>query len=180
MLFLDTRSLDYALEPLPAGADLLVVDSGTPRALAHTAYNRRREEAEQAARLLGAASLRDVTDPALCAGLPAPLDRRARHVVTENARVLEGRHADAARFGALMNASHASLATAYEVSTPALDALAAALQAQPGAFGARLTGAGFGGACVALVAAGAGAGVATGALAAYGATGYAGGRVLVG
>jgi galactokinase len=180
MLFLDTRSLDYALEPLPAGAQLLVVDSGIPRALAHTAYNQRREEVEQAARSLGVACLRDVTDPAACAGLPAPLDRRARHVVTENARVLEARHADAARFGELMNASHASLSADYEVSTPALDALAAALQAQPGACGARLTGAGFGGACVALVAAGAGATVAAGALEAYRAAGYVGGRVLVG
>jgi galactokinase len=179
MLFLDTRSLEYRLLPLPQGAEILVIDSGTPRDLANTAYNQRRTEVELAARLLGVEALRDVSDPAAGAGLPPPLDRRVRHVVGENRRVLEALEAAAERFGALMSASHASLRDDYEVSTPALDALVAGLQAQPGTFGARLTGAGFGGACVALVRAGAGAAVAAGALAAYRRSGRTG-RVLVG
>ncbi|MDF1522165.1 MAG: hypothetical protein P1P87_05025, partial [Trueperaceae bacterium] len=83
--------------------------------------------------------------------------RRARHVVTENARTTEAADAlaagDVARVGALMDASHASLETDLEVSSPALDALAAAARAAPGCLGARMTGAGFGGCAVALVAA---------------------------
>ncbi len=83
--------------------------------------------------------------------LPSPLRERARHVVHENLRVLEAaKGVDAERFGELMNASHASLRDDYEVSIPALDVLCEALRAQPGVLGARLTGAGFGGACVAL------------------------------
>ena len=151
MLFLDTRSLERRLLSIPAGTQLLVVDSGISRSLAGTAYNQRRAECEQAAALLGVPSLRDVTDVATLDALPANLRRRARHVVSENARVLEVLDGiDATRFGQLMDASHASLRDDYEVSVPALDELVALLQAHPDVFGARLTGAGFGGACVAL------------------------------
>lgn len=152
MLFLDTRSFERRLLPLPAGTRIAVIDSGTRRALTHTAYNQRRSECQQAAALLGVASLREISDAVLASALPSPLDRRVRHVVSENARVLEAIGASAQRFGELMNASHASLRDDYEVSTPALDALATSLQHQPGVLGARLTGAGFGGACVALIA----------------------------
>jgi galactokinase len=151
MLFLDTRSLERRLLPMPADTELLIVDSGLSRSLAASAYNQRRAECEQAARQLGVASLREVTRPDAVESLPEPLRRRARHVVTENARVLRAVEEDGAgAFGQLMNASHASLRDDYEVSLPALDRLVALLQAHDAVHGARLTGAGFGGACVAL------------------------------
>lgn len=151
MLFLDTRTLERRLLPLPADAALLVIYSGVPRELSASQYNQRRGECEEAARLLGVRALRDITDIGALAPLPPLLQRRARHVVSENARVLEAvETASAAHFGELMNASHASLRDDYEVSIPALDRLVALLQAQSGVYGARLTGAGFGGACVAL------------------------------
>jgi galactokinase len=150
-LLLDTRTLERRLVPLPPDSAVLVLDSGIARTLAGSGYNERRAECEAAARLLGVASLRDVHDPAAVARLPAPLRRRARHVVSENARVLDAvACGDAIAFGRLMNASHTSLRDDYEVSVPPLDRLVALLQAQPGVYGARLTGAGFGGACVAL------------------------------
>jgi galactokinase len=151
MLLLDTRTLERKLLPLPADSALIVIDSGIPRALADSAYNERRRECESAARLLGVRALRDIVDPKVCEGLPAPLNRRARHVVTENNRVLQAaKGISASEFGALMNASHASLRDDYEVSVPGLDQLVAALQRHSQCYGARLTGAGFGGACVAL------------------------------
>jgi len=155
LLFLDTRSLDRQLLPLPSGAEILVLDSGIPRTLAGSGYNQRRSECEGAARRLGVQALRDVTDPNVVKQLPEPLDRRARHVITENNRVLQAlKGVSAEEFGALMNASHTSLQHDYEVSVPGLDQLVELLQKAPDVFGARLTGAGFGGACVALVAAG--------------------------
>jgi galactokinase len=174
MLFLDTRSLEHRLLPLPAGTQAIVLDSNTPRALADTGYNERRSECEAAARQLGVASLRDVADPARTATLLPPLDRRARHVVSENARVLEAIQSPAARFGELMNASHASLRDDFEVSVPALDCLAQCLRDQAGVLGARLTGAGFGGACVALVAIEAADAARSGALRAFEAAGFRG------
>jgi galactokinase len=154
MLFLDTRTLERQLLPLPGG-DLVVIDSGIARTLAASGYNQRRAECEAAARMLGVAALRDVTTLEHIDRLPAPLNKRARHVVSENARVLEAaRGVDVVRFGALMNASHASLRDDYEVSVQPLDQLVELLQAHPQVYGARLTGAGFGGACVALTQAG--------------------------
>jgi galactokinase len=151
MLFIDARTLAHRVLPLPAGAAIIVMDSGVPRRLAASKYNERRAECNEAARLLGVASLRDVADPAAVERLPAPLRARARHVVRENLRVLEAvGGVSAARFGQLMNDSHASLRDDYEVSIEELDVLTARLREQDGVFGARLTGAGFGGACVAL------------------------------
>ena len=168
MLFLDTRTLERALLPFPAGSEFLVIDSGIPRSLAGSAYNQRREECEAAAAALGIPALRDVAGLAAIEQLPEPLKRRARHVYTENARVLEAsRGVSAARFGELMNASHASLRDDFEVSVAGLDALVELLAAHADVFGARLTGAGFGGACVALVAAGRQQAVADAVLAAY-------------
>ena len=176
MLFLDTRSLAYQLLPLPADADLLVIDSGIPRSLANSAYNRRREECEEAARLLGVKALRDVDDLDALSMLAPPLQQRARHVVTENARVMVAADGiSAARFGQLMNASHASLRDDFAVSIPELDELVALLQQHTQVLGARLTGAGFGGACVALVQRGTAPRVAAEVLAAYSGPG----RVLV-
>lgn len=179
MLFLDTRSLERRLLPLPEGSELIVLDSGVPRRLAGSAYNRRREECEEAARRLGVASLREVGDEGRAGALPEPLRRRFRHVVGENRRVLRAvATASAEEFGALMNASHASLRDDFEVSVPELDTLVGLLQRHPAVYGARLTGAGFGGACVALARAGLGQEVKTAVLTAYTAQGHQG-RALV-
>jgi galactokinase len=152
MLFLDTRSLQRRRVPFPPGSSAIVLHTGVKRSLAASGYNDRREECETAARTLGVRALRDVANVAATRTLPAPLDRRVRHVVTENARVCEAAGGvSAERFGELMSASHASLRDDYEVSIDALDVLVDCLEAQPGVYGARLTGAGFGGACVALV-----------------------------
>ena len=155
-LFIDMRTVTYERVPLPAHAAIAAVDSGIAHAHATGAYNTRREECEEAARRLGVAELRDVgvDDAARIASLPPPLDRLARHVVTENARVLAAvaaLRADApAEVGRLMNASHASLRDDYEVSIPAIDLLVAIAQEQAGVWGARMTGGGFGGAIVML------------------------------
>lgn len=178
-LLIDTRTLDRRDVPLPAGSAVLVLDSGVARTLAGSGYNQRRGECEAAAAQLGVASLRDVKELDAIERLPEPLRRRARHVFTENARVLQAaRMPDATSFGQLMNASHASLRDDYEVSTPELDLLVYLLQAHPGVFGARLTGAGFGGACVALCKADQVEVVADAVLAQYNAAGHRG-RQLV-
>ena len=83
-LFLDTQTLARRLVPLPAGSAVLVLDSGIPRALAESGYNQRRAECEEAARLLGVPTLRDVRDVSQADTLPEPLRRRVRHVVSEN------------------------------------------------------------------------------------------------
>lgn len=179
MLFLDTRSLERRLLPLPEGTELVVLDSGVPRRLAEGAYNQRRAECEAAARQLGVAALREVADVGAVERLPEPLNRRARHVVAENLRVLRAATDVAAEeFGALMNASHASLRDDFEVSIAALDDLVALLQAHPAVFGARLTGAGFGGACVALARQGQGREAGSQVLAAYAGQGHQG-RALI-
>jgi len=107
MLFLDTRTLQRALLPLPTGGEIVVIDSGVARELGSTAYNERRRECERAAQLLGVSALRDVDNAVLVERLPEPLNRRSRHVVSENQRVLEAAAGvSAARFGQLMNESH--------------------------------------------------------------------------
>jgi galactokinase len=179
MLFIDARTLEHRLVELPAGTELIVIDSGVPRTLAASKYNERRAECEEASRKLGVKALRDVTDPQLVESLPEPMRRRARHVVLEDLRVLEAaKGVSAERFGELMNASHASLRDDYEVSIPELDKLVAALQAAPGVLGARLTGAGFGGACVALCRAGQAGSAAETALSNYNKEGRKG-RILI-
>jgi galactokinase len=179
MLFLDTRTLDRRLVPFPAGTEIVILDSGVSRRLAASGYNQRRAECEEAARLLEVKALRDITDPAKVEILPEPLRRRARHVVSEDNRVLEAAEGvSAERFGELMNASHASLRDDYEVSIAPLDVLVSILQSISGVFGARLTGAGFGGACVALVREGEGKRIASEAIDLYNATGNAG-KILV-
>ncbi|MDB5570163.1 MAG: galactokinase [Hyphomicrobiales bacterium] len=175
MLFIDTRTLAFRHTPLPQGCDILVTHSGVERQLSASAYNERRRECQAAAAMLGAPSLRDVDDIAAVEKLESPWRERARHVVSENARVLSALKASAPEFGQLMNASHASLRDDYAVSAPALDTLVDALQRHPLVHGARLTGAGFGGACVALTQEG-----AARELTAYvAALGLSGARVLV-
>jgi galactokinase len=156
-LFIDTRSLAYEPVALPRGTELAVINSGVAHQHAGGDYRTRRAESERAAALLGVPALRDigVGDMGRVAALPAPLDRRARHVVTENQRVVDAKVAmeagDAAALGALFNASHASQRDDYEVSVPEVDLLVALAQAEPAVYGARLTGGGFGGSIVALV-----------------------------
>jgi galactokinase len=182
-LFLDTRSLAYEVVPLPGDVEVVVVDSGVPHDHAAGEYRTRRAECERAARALGVRELRDVTDVAAVAGLSPPLDRRARHVVSENARVLAAveamRGGDSARVGALFDASHGSLRNDFEVSTPDVDRLVAIMRADAEALGARMTGGGFGGAIVALARRGHGAAAAERTRAAYDSTGAPRARVLV-
>ena len=180
MLFLDTRTLERELLPLPDGSEVLVIDSGVPRSLATSRYNERRAECEEAARKLGISALRDADGLASVERLTEPWRRRARHVVCENARVLRAAHGvSAIDFGQLMNESHQSLRDDYEVSTPALDELVASMQAESAVYGAKLTGAGFGGACVALCRAGEVINAATSVLTRYNSSAQHKGRLLV-
>ena len=160
-LFIDTRDLTTETVPMPEDARIAVLYSDAPRSLAGSAYNQRRAECEEAVRLLQRAlpdvrALRDVTPDQLEAHrdlLPPTIYRRARHVVTENDRVLRSvsamRNNDLSTLGELMLASHASLRDDYEVSSQELDLLVT-LAVNAGALGARLTGAGFGGCAIAL------------------------------
>jgi galactokinase len=162
-LLLDCRSLDTRPVPVPASASVVVMDTGARRSLAGSAYNDRRAACERvvaalATRHPGVRALRDVSDAQLEADAAAldPVDlRRARHVVPENRRPVEMAAAlaagDLARAGRLMNDSHASLRDLYEVSCVELDAMTEAARRQPSCYGARMTGAGFGGCAVALV-----------------------------
>jgi galactokinase len=156
-LFLDTRSLEYVRLPMPRRAALAVIDSGVSHRHASGEYAVRRSQCAEAARRLGVAELRDITDCERAADLPGPLDRRARHVITENQRVLETVEAlaagDLARIGELFCASHDSLRNDFEVSVPALDSLVEIARGVPGVYGARLTGGGFGGSVVVICAA---------------------------
>jgi galactokinase len=164
-LRIDCRSLQTEHVPIPSGARVLVLDSAVRRTLAGSAYNQRHSECESALKALRAVSpdlraLRDVTDGLLGRQTRRLTDvqrRRVRHVVTENQRVLDAaaalKRADIRQFGQLLIRSHASLRDDYEVSCAEIDTLAEIAVRAPGVFGARLTGAGFGGCVVALAAA---------------------------
>ncbi len=159
-LLIDCRTLAIEPAPLPAAAAVVVLDTGTRRGLVDSAYNERRRQCEAAAAFFGVPALRDV-DPATFAaraeGLEPTVHRRARHVISENARTLEAaaamRAGDLRRLGELMNASHDSLRDDFEVTNAALDTIVTIARRQAGCHGARMTGAGFGGCAVALVAA---------------------------
>ncbi|MFO0573508.1 MAG: galactokinase [Polyangia bacterium] len=168
-LFLDTRTLRSERVPLLAGHELVVIHSGLAHQLANGDYRTRRHECEEAARRLGVQLLCELpcSDEVLAriAALPEPLGRRARHVVTEHARVPQAvaalRAGDGARLGALMSASHRSLRDDFEVSLPQIDRLVELCDAEPGGLGARLTGGGFGGSVVMFAPAGRGYAAAT-------------------
>lgn len=159
-LFLDTRTLateQVPFDPEAAGLSLLVVDTRAPHRHVDGAYADRRRSCEEAARTLGVSALRDIPLEDLDSVLATLSDevrrRRVRHVVTENARVMESvarlRAGDIGRIGPLLTASHASLRDDYEVTVPEVDiAVEAALAA--GALGARITGGGFGGCVIVL------------------------------
>lgn len=159
-LLIDCKTLATDDVPLPDPEEMaiVVIDSGVSRNLSETPYNERRRECEEAAAFLGVASLRECAPEALerrRSEMPPRLYRRARHVITENDRVLEAaeafRSGDLERAGALLYRSHESLRDDFEVSTPELDLLVDLARLADGVLGARLTGAGFGGAAVVLV-----------------------------
>ncbi len=157
-LFLDTRDRRTMQVPFglaASGLALLVCDTGTPHVLTDGQYGNRRRACADAAAALGVAALRDIGDVAALAGLAETLRRRARHVVTENARVLATLQvlqsgADPRAIGPILTAGHRSLRDDFEISTAALDACVdSALRA--GAHGARMVGGGFGGSVIVLV-----------------------------
>jgi galactokinase len=167
-LLIDCRSLETEAVPLNLTAHdlkIVVAYTGVTRALSDSAYNQRRQECSRAAQLLAdaiptrpVATLRDLTSKDLRTHegrLPDPLARRARHVVSENERVLESvealRQGNLTRFGQVLYASHESLARDYEVSSPELDLMVDLARPLDGVVGARMTGAGFGGCTVNLV-----------------------------
>jgi galactokinase len=163
-LYFDTRSLEYHPVQLPPETAIVIADSGVRRQLAGSAYNDRHAACAQAVTLLQQhlphiQTLRDVSSVefmAYSAFLPDEVRKRAEHVVKEIHRVQMAvnalRGADAKLFGGLMFAGHASLRDLYEVSTPELDTLVRLARGLPGIYGARLTGAGFGGCTVNLIA----------------------------
>ncbi len=174
-LLIDCRDLRYRALPLPSGARIVIVDSGVHRGLVDMAYNARRLECEAAAAHFGVCALRDVSLQAFKARaheLDPTARRRARHVITENDRTAAAAEAltaeDLKTVGSLMVASHASLRDDFEVSCPELDLLVEIALEVQGVYGARLTGAGFGGSMVALVQPEAAADLAAAVAARYG------------
>ncbi|MGH2371236.1 MAG: galactokinase, partial [Chloroflexota bacterium] len=176
-LFLDCRSLETKQVPIggargkgqgttddgAGGVQIVVADTAVKRGLVDSEYNQRRAECEEAVRLLGprlpgVKALRDVTYEQLqqhAGALPELVRRRARHVISENERVLASVDAlaadDLTTFGRLMDESHISLRDDYQVTIPQLDIMVEAAHAVPGVLGSRMTGAGFGGCTVSLV-----------------------------
>jgi galactokinase len=182
-LLIDTRTLDVEAIPWPSGADLIVIDSGVSHRHVGGGYVERRRESFAAAEALGVAHLRDLGVDALpaIARLPDVLARRARHVVTENRRVLEAadalRRGDLEALGRLFDASHASMRDDYAITVPEIDALVAIGRADPAILGARMTGGGFGGAVV-MIARGGGRAAAERIAAAYDGRGAAHATIL--
>ncbi|HOC17596.1 MAG TPA: galactokinase [Vicinamibacterales bacterium] len=155
-LFLDARTLEYRLLALPPEIELVVINSGVAHQHSAGDYRTRRAECERAAAALGVPALRDLTPADLprAMALPEPLGRRARHVVTEDERVLQAvaaiERGDLAELGRLFYASHASMRDDYEVSVRETDLLVELARAESAVHGARLTGGGFGGSVVIL------------------------------
>lgn len=160
-LLIDCRDLSRDPVPLPGDLSLVVADTGVKHALADGAYRQRREDCEEAARILGVATLRDATLAQVVDASPRLGDRlvrRARHAVTEIDRVRSFatllRNGDLAGIGPVMRAGHDSLRDDFAVSCPELDCLVAAAEsfgADRGLIGSRMTGGGFGGSTVSLV-----------------------------
>jgi galactokinase len=165
-LFLDCRSLDFHLVPIPASLRIVICNTMVKHSVAAGRYNQRRAEAEEGVRILaqhypGIRALRDVTIEQLkqyVQVLPPVIYRRCEHVIRENGRVLNASRAlpagDLIRMGELMQQSHESLRDLYEVSCPELDLMVSLADSLPECRGARMTGGGFGGCTVNLVDAG--------------------------
>ncbi|MEI7482344.1 MAG: galactokinase [Elusimicrobiota bacterium] len=162
-LFIDTLDLSYKNVRLPDDVDLVVINSGVSHSNSNGDYNTRRAECEQACKILGVKLLREIAcgEISRIEALPEPLRRRARHVVTENERVLQAVQAiskgDLQGLGKLFYQSHQSMRDDYVVSVPEIDLLVELAMAEPEVYGARLTGGGFGGSIVLLARLGAGA-----------------------
>lgn len=157
-LLIDCRSLETELVPLPSGTSVIILDTTTRRGLVESAYNERRQSCEVAAHLFGVKALRDLSQDQFEADvgkLDEMIARRARHVITENTRTIQAtqvmRRNNPVELGQLMNASHVSLRDDFEVSSDALNQIVDSALHAPGCYGARMTGAGFGGCAVALV-----------------------------
>jgi galactokinase len=157
-LLIDCRSLNTEAVPFPSGVAVVVLDTSTRRGLVDSAYNERRSQCEAAAKFFGVAALRDVTMQQFeksAAGLDAVTQRRALHVIGENDRTVQAaeamRRGNAVELGRLMQQSHRSLRDDYEVSNDALNAMVECASAHKACFGARMTGAGFGGCAIALI-----------------------------
>jgi galactokinase len=163
LLHLDCRSLEWHTLPLPSDVAIVIADTKMRRALTSGEYNKRRADCEEAVRILtaklpGIKSLRDVsveTFNEYASQLPERVEKRARHVVEEIERSIRAipllEQGDMVEFGKLINQCHISLRDLYEVSIPELDTMVNVAQSLPGCYGARLTGAGFGGCTVNLV-----------------------------
>ncbi|HEY62475.1 MAG TPA: galactokinase [Anaerolineae bacterium] len=157
-LLIDCRTLALESVPLPDTTRVVILDTATRRGLVDSIYNQRVAECKQAADFFGVQALRDVRMEQIESrphALPEDVYRRARHVVTENARTLQAanalRRGDVVQFGKLMDASHVSLREDYQVSSGELDLMVSIARERKGCYGARMTGAGFGGCVVALV-----------------------------
>ena len=184
-LFIDTRATSFERVLLPPSIELGVIDSGIAHSHATGEYTTRRRECVEAAALLSVAELRDLTvdDLRTIERLPEPLNRRARHVVTENARVLSAvealRHDDPVALGRLFLESHASMRDDFDVSLPDIDLLVEIAAHTPRTYGARLTGGGFGGSIVMLCEHGSAADATRAAARTYGAVSKHVGQVLL-
>ena len=158
-LLIDCRSLETSLVPLPSETAVVILDTATRRGLVDSAYNERRQQCETAAAYFGVTALRDVdieTFNAKADGLDPLTRKRAKHIITENQRTLDAMAAmlqdDPRTLGKLINESHASLRDDFEVSSKELNQIVdCAMRRKTAVFGARMTGAGFGGCAVALV-----------------------------
>jgi galactokinase len=157
-LLIDCRDLSMDIIPLPDNTAVVILDTMTRHSHTDSGYNDRRASCERAAEFFAVTHLRDVSMEQLLEAeseLDAVTFRRARHVISENQRVLAAVQAmkagDRTTLAGLINASHASLRDDFEVTNDALDIMARIAQVQPGCYGARMTGGGFGGCAVALV-----------------------------
>jgi galactokinase len=153
-ILIDTRSVVCERIPFPPTMDVVVIDSGVPHSNSGGSYALRRQESFVAATWLGVRVLRDLEQQSLTSAtsVPTVLARRARHIVTENERVLQAAEAlrtgDGPRLGVLFRESHTSMRDDYEISTREIDALVAISDEHPDVYGARMTGGGFGGSVV--------------------------------
>ena len=157
-LLIDCRSLETQAVPLPPNTVVIVLDTATRRGLVDSAYNERRAQCETVAKFFGVTALRDVTMEQLNEKrdrLDRVAYRRAWHVIGENDRTLQAveamKRGEASELGQLMELSHMSLRDDFEVSSRELNIMVACAEHQAGCYGARMTGAGFGGCAVALV-----------------------------
>ena len=157
-IMLDCRSLKYELVPLLEGTRVVILDTATRRGLESSAYNERRSQCEAGASFFNQTHLRDVSLDELKSAedkLDPLTYKRCHHVVSENQRVQDAvgylNQGDVSKFGELMNLSHVSLRDDFEVSCKELNIMQEIALEQQGCFGARMTGAGFGGCAVALV-----------------------------